>query len=159
MVNVTFPRLAALAIAAAYLAGGAAAGLGPDLLQLLAALIWPLAFIWFPEVLASFSGYAGRGGFAKPVPPSLISGAGWFLLVGLPVLLFLVPGMVDRLVDHVDDAQESDEFQEAMQAEIRWLDKRLADVSPARFQQLTRIFRDATRLEIDFWEMGLKLSD
>lgn len=54
---------------------------------------------------------------------------------------------------------ESDEFQQAMQAEIRWLDERLADVSPARFEQLTRIFSDATRLEIDFWEMGLKLSD
>ncbi|MFL1454972.1 thiaminase II [Marinobacter sp. GN3S48] len=54
---------------------------------------------------------------------------------------------------------ESDEFQDAMQAEIHWLDERLADVSPARFEQLTRIFRDATRLEIDFWDMGLNLSD
>ena len=54
---------------------------------------------------------------------------------------------------------ESDEFQNAMQAEIRWLDERLADVSPARLEQLTRIFRDATRLEIDFWDMGLNLSD
>ncbi len=54
---------------------------------------------------------------------------------------------------------ESDEFQDAMQAEIRWLDERLADVSPGRFEQLTRIFRDATRLEIDFWDMGLTLSD
>lgn len=54
---------------------------------------------------------------------------------------------------------ESEEFQDAMQAEIRWLDERLADVSQARFEQLTRIFRDATRLEIDFWEMGLNLSD
>lgn len=54
---------------------------------------------------------------------------------------------------------ESEEFQDAMQAEIRWLDERLADVSETRFEQLTRIFRDATRLEIDFWEMGLNLSD
>lgn len=54
---------------------------------------------------------------------------------------------------------ESEEFQGAMQAEIRWLDERLADVSPGRFEQLTRIFRDATRLEIDFWDMGLTLSD
>jgi thiaminase/transcriptional activator TenA len=54
---------------------------------------------------------------------------------------------------------ESEEFQDAMQAEIRWLDERLADVSPGRFEQLTRIFRDATRLEIDFWDMGLTLSD
>ena len=54
---------------------------------------------------------------------------------------------------------ESEEFQDAMQAEVRWLDERLADVSDTRFQQLTRIFSDATRLEIDFWEMGLKKSD
>ncbi|MEX0604032.1 MAG: thiaminase II [Marinobacter sp.] len=54
---------------------------------------------------------------------------------------------------------ESDEFQHAMQAEIRWLDERLADVSATRFEQLSRIFSDATRLEIDFWQMGLSLSD
>lgn len=54
---------------------------------------------------------------------------------------------------------ESDEFQSAMQAEVHWLNERLADVSPTRFEQLTRIFRDATRLEIDFWDMGLNLSN
>ena len=36
---------------------------------------------------------------------------------------------------------ESDEFQEAMRAEISWLNERLADVSPARFKELTRIDR------------------
>ncbi|MEC7816010.1 MAG: thiaminase II [Pseudomonadota bacterium] len=54
---------------------------------------------------------------------------------------------------------ESDEFQGAMNAEIQWLNDRLKDVSPKRFEELTRIFRDATRLEIDFWEMGITLSD
>ena len=54
---------------------------------------------------------------------------------------------------------ESTEFQDAMQSEIRWLNERLADVSPSRFDQLTRIFSDATRLEIDFWQMGLTQSD
>ena len=54
---------------------------------------------------------------------------------------------------------ESEEFQGAMGAEIRWLNEHLADASAARFEQLARIFRDATRLEIDFWEMGLNLSD
>jgi len=54
---------------------------------------------------------------------------------------------------------ESEEFQEAMQAEIDWLNERLAHVSPARFKELSRIFSDATRLEIDFWDMGLKQSD
>lgn len=54
---------------------------------------------------------------------------------------------------------ESDDFQGAMQSEIRWLDDRLADVTPTRFGQLSHIFRDATRLEIDFWDMGLNLRD
>ncbi|WP_285275611.1 thiaminase II [Halopseudomonas bauzanensis] len=50
---------------------------------------------------------------------------------------------------------ESEEFQSATTAEIDWLNRELADVSPRRFEQLVRIFRDATRLEIDFWDMGL----
>jgi len=54
---------------------------------------------------------------------------------------------------------ESDEFQAAMRAERDWLDARLADVSPARFAELTQVFRDATRLEIDFWQMGLDRAD
>jgi len=51
---------------------------------------------------------------------------------------------------------ESTEFQDAMQAERDWLDARLADVTPARFEELVTVFRDATRLEIDFWAMGLE---
>ncbi|EWG98691.1 hypothetical protein Q427_29150 [Halomonas sp. BC04] len=54
---------------------------------------------------------------------------------------------------------EGDEFQGAMRAELEWLDARLADVTPARFQELTEVFRDATRLEIDFWQMGLDRAD
>ncbi|WP_104202584.1 thiaminase II [Billgrantia saliphila] len=50
---------------------------------------------------------------------------------------------------------ESEEFQDAMRAELGWLDARLADVTPARFDELSEVFRDATRLEIDFWQMGL----
>lgn len=50
---------------------------------------------------------------------------------------------------------ESAEFQAAAQAEVEWLNARLAEVSPSRFSQLSRIFNDATRLEIDFWDMGL----
>ena len=50
----------------------------------------------------------------------------------------------------------SDEFQAAMAAERDWLDARLAAVTPARFDELVTVFRDATRLEIDFWQMGLE---
>ena len=50
---------------------------------------------------------------------------------------------------------ESEDFQSAMCTELDWLNTRLADVTPARFSELATIFRDATRLEIDFWQMGL----
>jgi len=49
----------------------------------------------------------------------------------------------------------SDEFQDAAAGEKAWLDARLASVSPERFDELAIVFRDATRLEIDFWQMGL----
>lgn len=49
-------------------------------------------------------------------------------------------------------------FQAAMRAETAWLDTRLAQVGEARFEELVAIFRDATRLEIDFWQMGLDRS-
>ncbi|MDN3520132.1 thiaminase II [Halomonas ramblicola] len=54
---------------------------------------------------------------------------------------------------------DGEEFQAAMHAEIAWLDARLAEVSPARFEELCTVFRDATRLEIDFWQMGLDRAD
>ncbi len=54
---------------------------------------------------------------------------------------------------------EGDDFQAAMRAELDWLDARLADATPARFAELVEVFRDATRLEIDFWQMGLDQSD
>src|SRR5690554_3914449 len=50
---------------------------------------------------------------------------------------------------------ERAEFQQAAAAEEAWLNRELAEISPRRFEQLVRIFRDATRLEIDFWDMGL----
>jgi thiaminase/transcriptional activator TenA len=50
---------------------------------------------------------------------------------------------------------ESDAFQAAMRSEVDWLNSRLASVTEPRFAELAAIFRDATRLEIDFWQMGL----
>ena len=49
----------------------------------------------------------------------------------------------------------SDEFQAAAQAERGWLDARLAGQTAERLDGLAATFRDATRLEIDFWRMGL----
>lgn len=49
----------------------------------------------------------------------------------------------------------SEEFQAAAREEVEWLDTRLKSVDPVRFEELVGVFRDATRLEIDFWQMGL----
>ena len=54
---------------------------------------------------------------------------------------------------------ESEDFQASMQAERAWLDARLAEVARSRFDALAEVFRDATRLEIDFWQMGLDGAD
>lgn len=49
----------------------------------------------------------------------------------------------------------SPEFQAAAQAERDWLNQKLAGQTPERLDALTLTFRDATRLEVDFWQMGL----
>lgn len=49
----------------------------------------------------------------------------------------------------------SPEFQAAAQAERDWLNNRLRGQTPERLAALTETFRDATRLEADFWQMGL----
>lgn len=46
-------------------------------------------------------------------------------------------------------------FQDAAKAEADWLNQALARVDEDRFEELAAIFRDATRLEIDFWQAGL----
>jgi thiaminase/transcriptional activator TenA len=53
----------------------------------------------------------------------------------------------------------SKEFQQAAQAEFDWSNEQMKEVSEARFQELARIFSEATRLEADFWQMGLTQQD
>lgn len=52
-----------------------------------------------------------------------------------------------------------EEFQQAARAEQEWLDARLAGVDARRFDELATIFSEATRLEADFWQMGLDRAD
>jgi len=50
-------------------------------------------------------------------------------------------------------------YQEVAQAEIAQLDRLAAEEpGPRRFAELAKTFRDTTRLEIAFWDMGLNLS-
>ncbi len=51
-------------------------------------------------------------------------------------------------------------YQRVAQAARETLDRLAADsLTPARFPRLLTIFRQACRLEADFWEMGLTLAD
>jgi hypothetical protein len=56
-----------------------------------AALLLPLALIWFPEELGSMTGYFWRGSQVDaPSPAILISIFGWFFLVGMPALIYFL---------------------------------------------------------------------
>lgn len=52
-----------------------------------------------------------------------------------------------------------EEFQQAARAEREWLEERLAGVDARRFAELVTIFSQASRLEADFWQMGLDQAD
>lgn len=87
--QVTVGKILGLVIATAYavvlcLHEGAAA------LKYCAALLLPLAFIWFPEEIGSATGYFRSGYVNTQTPAIMITVMGWLFLVVLPVLLYLV---------------------------------------------------------------------
>lgn len=51
-----------------------------------------------------------------------------------------------------------DEYQALVASELEWLNRRLTGVDAQRMDQLSMVFGDATRLEADFWQMGLDLA-
>lgn len=53
------------------------------------------------------------------------------------------------------DMYTSREFQHAAQAEVDWINAQMQGITENRYKELARIFSEATRLEADFWEMGL----
>jgi hypothetical protein len=86
--EITISKLVALAMALACALGmlvvqgiQAAAAAG-------ASLVVPLALIWFPEEIGSYTGYVGRGAtIDAETPPFIVAGLGWLLLI----LLFGIP--------------------------------------------------------------------
>lgn len=87
--QVTLGKCLALLIALGFAAGMILTGQGVtvDVAKGCLALLLPLCLIWFPEQIGGFTGYVGRGGNINcETPAILVSLAGWFLLVGAPVL-------------------------------------------------------------------------
>jgi len=59
-------------------------------LKFCAALLVPLAFIWFPDEIGSVTGYFRSGYVNTQTPGIMITIIGWFFLLGLPVLLYFL---------------------------------------------------------------------
>ena len=59
-------------------------------LEWCAGLLIPLAFIWFPEEIGGLTGYFQTGYVNVQTPGKIVSFAGWFALLGIPVLLYLL---------------------------------------------------------------------
>ena len=82
-------KIASLVIAIGYtviaLVEGGASGLACPI-----ALFLPLALIWFPDEVGSFTGWFRGGYINKESPPALLSMMGWFFLVGLPTILYFL---------------------------------------------------------------------
>jgi hypothetical protein len=87
--EITTSKLVSVAIAIGYaIAIVAKMGFTPHATIGLLLLV-PLAFIWFPEEIGSYTGYVGRGNtIDTETPPFMVSGIGWLLLVlsGVPVV-------------------------------------------------------------------------
>ncbi len=77
--------LIAIGYAVLAIAAGGIYGLGCSTV-----LLMPLAFIWFPDEIGNLTGYFRSGYVNVQTPAIIISVVGWFLLIGLPVLLYFV---------------------------------------------------------------------
>jgi hypothetical protein len=89
LMRVPIGKILSLLIAIAYAVLAVHAG-GLYGLKCSAVLLFPLAFIWFPDEIGSLTGYFRSGYINVQTPAIVISIIGWFFLVGLPVLLYLV---------------------------------------------------------------------
>jgi hypothetical protein len=83
-------RVAAVLIAVAYVVGSVVVGETKWTAVLSISLLLPVMLIWFPRQIGQARNYmVNRQMIDQPTPPVLISLAGWFFLVGLPLIVYL----------------------------------------------------------------------
>jgi hypothetical protein len=92
--EVTISKVAALLLALAYIIAAGVSGQGLSFAGTVAVgLLIPLALIWFPDEIDSWSRLWWRGGFRGlrmlPSPPWMLAMMGWVLLVGIPLVVLL----------------------------------------------------------------------
>ena len=59
-------------------------------LEYSASLLLPLALIWFPEEIGDLTGFFPTGYVNVQTPGIIITLIGWFILVGIPVIFYLL---------------------------------------------------------------------
>lgn len=87
--EVTRSKIVSLVIALGY-AAFAVWHSGVAGLKWSATLLPPLGLIWFPEEIGGLTGYYKSGYVNTQTPPVIVSGLGWLLLVGVPLVLLIV---------------------------------------------------------------------
>lgn len=65
------------------------AGAGTTL-KLAALLLFPCACIWFPEALGNYTGFMSWQAITERTPAVFVAAAGWFLLVGVPLIVYAI---------------------------------------------------------------------
>jgi hypothetical protein len=53
-------------------------------------LLLPMACIWFPDAMGSFTGTMHYHAITASTPAFLVCAGGWLLLVGVPILVYLI---------------------------------------------------------------------
>jgi hypothetical protein len=85
-------RILSLVIAIGYVVILAIAwgGFDSTVLKICVLLMLPLALIWFSD-MGNATGYqAGNWAVDRPTPPILIAIVGWLILIGAPVVLYII---------------------------------------------------------------------
>ncbi len=85
-----------LLVVAVYVVFAAVDGGGLGAAKVAAAVLLPLACIWFPEALGGFGGSMRLHPITSSTPAFLVAAGGWLLLVGLPVMAFFIIRAADR---------------------------------------------------------------
>ncbi len=79
-----------LLVASAYVSAAVIYGSGADALKMVMALLLPLACIWFSEALGDYGGTIRLQAMTASTPAFLVCAGGWFLLVGVPLIAFVI---------------------------------------------------------------------
>lgn len=81
-----------LLVATAYITAAYYFGDGAEALKTAICLLLPMACIWFSEELGSFTGIMHYHAITSPSPAFLVCALGWLLMVGLPIVFYLITG-------------------------------------------------------------------